>query len=103
MWLIRGDKQYITFIDPKGIRNLKGLFDPKIQLSQTIKSIEYNLSQQHDSIVLNSFIIAGTPFNDVSHWGDRDDFEQYNVFFQNEDKGYIGKIFNKIMEADFID
>lgn len=103
MWLIHGDKQYITFIDPKGIRNLKGLFDPKILLSQTIKSIEYNLSQQHDSIVLNSFIIAGTPFNDVSHWGDKDDFEQYNVFFQNEDKGYIGKIFDKIMEAEFED
>jgi hypothetical protein len=99
MWLIHDDKQYITFIDPKGIRNLKGLFDPKIQLSQTIKSIEYNLIQQNNGIVLNSFIVAGTPFNDVSHWGDRDDFEQYNVFFQREDKDYIAKmIFEKILE-----
>ncbi|MEI4770489.1 DEAD/DEAH box helicase family protein [Psychrobacillus sp. FJAT-51614] len=98
MWLIHDEKQYITFIDPKGIRNLKGLFDPKIQLSQTIKSIERNLSEQDGSVVLNSFIIAGTPFNNVSHWGDAGNFELYNVFFQNEDKGYIGKIFEKILE-----
>lgn len=68
MWLIHGGKQYITFIDPKGIRNLKGLNDPKIQLSQTIKSIESNLSQQDNNVVLNSFIIASTPYSEVSHW-----------------------------------
>lgn len=97
MWLIHGDKQYITFIDPKGIRNLKGLSDPKIQLSQTIKDIEYNLSGQNDSIVLNSFIIAGTSFNDVSHWGNKDEFNKFNVFFQKEEKDYIQHIFENIM------
>lgn len=97
MWLIHDGKQYITFIDPKGIRNLKGLNDSKIQLSQTIKRIENNLSQQDDSVVLNSFIIAGTSFSEVSHWGDKIDFEKNNVFFQYEDKGYINKIFKTIL------
>ncbi|WP_313122477.1 DEAD/DEAH box helicase family protein [Exiguobacterium sp.] len=97
MWLIHEGKQYITFIDPKGIRNLKGLNDPKIQLSQTIKGIEKNLSQQDNSIVLNSFIIAGTSFSEVSHWGDETDFEKNNIFFQYEDKHYINKLFRTIL------
>lgn len=98
MWLIHDDKQYITFIDPKGIRNLKGLYDAKIQLSQTIKEIQHKLSEQDDSIVLNSFIIAGTPYNEVSHWGSKEEFEQFNVFFQKEDEDYIEKIFANILE-----
>lgn len=98
MWIIHEDKQFISFIDPKGIRNLKGLLDPKIQLSQTIKDIEHRLSEQEENVELNSFIIAGTAFNEVSHWGEKDIFEQFNVFFQNEDKDYIQKIFDKILD-----
>jgi hypothetical protein len=35
---IADGKQYISFVDPKGIRNL-GLTDPKIQFYETIKEI----------------------------------------------------------------
>jgi hypothetical protein len=31
LWIKTGGKQYLTFIDPKGIRNSKGINDPKIQ------------------------------------------------------------------------
>jgi hypothetical protein len=54
-------------------------------------------------VILNSFIIANTRFEQVDHWltpgtGQRmskADFEKRNVLFQNEDKAtYIGKMLN---------
>jgi len=42
LWLISGGRQFIAFVDPKGIRNI-GFNDPKIQFFQTIKDIEQRL------------------------------------------------------------
>lgn len=97
MWLIYGDKQYITFIDPKGIRNLRGKTDAKIQLSRTIKDIQNNLREQDENIILNSFIISGTPYSEISHWGSKEELEALNVLFQKEDDAYIEKIFTNIL------
>lgn len=98
MWLIHDGNQYITFVDPKGIRNLKGLQDAKIQLYNKIKEIELKLKEEDESIVLNSFIISATPYTSVSHWGSKDEFESKNVLFQKDDKEiYIQKIFNNII------
>src|SRR3546814_6001388 len=52
------DRQFIVFIDPKGIRNI-GFNDPKIQFFQTIKDIERRLGDP--SVTLSSFIISNTP------------------------------------------
>ena len=38
LWLLIGGKQYVSFVDPKGIRNLDGADDPKISFFQTIKT-----------------------------------------------------------------
>ncbi|WP_236692984.1 hypothetical protein [Aneurinibacillus tyrosinisolvens] len=97
LWLIYQGKQYITFIDPKGIRNLRGKNDAKIQLSVNIKEIENRLRIQDSSIVLNSFIISGTSYDAVSHWGSKDELESLNVLFQNDDDAYITKIFTNVL------
>jgi hypothetical protein len=47
VWLIDGDHEHISFVDPKGIRNL-GFQDPRIQFHQTIKEIETRLSDPRD-------------------------------------------------------
>ena len=44
LWLVEVDRQLVTFIDPKGIRNLAGLSDPKVAFYQTIKELETNYS-----------------------------------------------------------
>jgi hypothetical protein len=102
VWLLIGGKQYVSFVDPKGIRNLDGANDPKISFSQTIKKLENRLADPE--VILNSFIIANTPYEQVDHWltpgtGQRmtkTDFEKRNVLFQNEDKAtYIGKMLGK--------
>ena len=38
LWLVIGDEQYVSFIDPKGLRQIQGLTDPKIQLHKSIKT-----------------------------------------------------------------
>lgn len=101
LWLLHGDKQYITFVDPKGLRNLRGPEDPKISFYHVIKDVEQRLGDS--SIVLNSFIVAPTPHRDVAHWeisGKRmsiADFKARNVYFQTDERdNYIGEILAKI-------
>ena len=102
LWLITNDRQYINFIDPKGLRNLRGPNDPKISFYQTIKTIENDLRIQDPSITLNSFIVSNTRLPEISWWDngmDKAEFEKRHVFFQSEDKNiYIEKILNKAIK-----
>jgi len=99
LWLLANNKQYITFIDPKGLRNVEGLTDPKILFHKTIKELESRLGDPE--INLKSFIVSSTPLPDVSWWCDgmtKEQFEQHNVLFQKEDKDiYISKIMKTII------
>ncbi len=99
MWIKKDEKQYISFIDPKGIRNSNPKDDPKINLSLKIKEIEHILGDTNT--VLNSFIVSNTPFNDISNLHSEikiDELEAKNVLFQKEHKNtYIGKMFRKIL------
>jgi hypothetical protein len=93
LWLLTDDKQYVTFVDPKGLRNLDGMDDPKILLHTTIKNLENRLADA--DVILNSFIISNTPSRDVSWWRNNTkvELEKNHVLFQDEDKDvYIGKM-----------
>ena len=68
LWLLVNDKQYITFIDPKGLRNVEGLTDPKILFHKTIKELESKLGDPE--VNLKSFIVSSTSLPDVSWWKD---------------------------------
>jgi len=96
LWLLAGGRQYVNFIDPKGLRNLKGPDDPKIAFYRTIKSIEADLRAQDPAVTLNSFIISNTRLPEVRWWDGgmtKDQFEEQHVLFQQEDKAtYVGKI-----------
>jgi hypothetical protein len=97
IWVLDRDKQYVNFVDPKGIRNLEGPDDPKIRFYQTIKEIEARLADP--SVILNSFIISNTPLKDVGWWDKgmtREEFEKRHVLFQREDKeGYVRKLLDR--------
>lgn len=95
LWLVDGGHQYIAFIDPKGIRNLAGMDDPKIRLATVIHEvIEPRLNDP--DITLNSFIVSNTPLDKVAWWYTggtmRDnikamqEFNDNHVFFQSEQK-----------------
>lgn len=96
LWLLAGNRQYITFVDPKGLRNIDGITDPKIQFYKTIKELEGSLNDPE--VTLNSFIISTTLFfgiNWLEEGMTKERFEDCNVLFQVEDKGtYISKMLN---------
>ena len=99
MWIKEGNKQYISFIDPKGIRNSNPTNDPKMNLAITIKDIEADLGDTN--IILNSFIVSNTTLSDINklhtHFTYKS-FEDKNVLFQKDDKnGYVGKMFDRIL------
>ena len=91
LWVNDGERQHVTFIDPKGIRNLHRLEDPKIQLHKLLKTeVEPQLGDAN--ITLDSFIISNTPYEEVSFWGDQQDFKKNHVIFQADDK-YVSELF----------
>ncbi|AEF93526.1 type III restriction protein res subunit [Desulfotomaculum nigrificans CO-1-SRB] len=100
LWLVTKEKQYITFVDPKGLRNTDGPKDPKVEFCHTIKDIEKRLGDP--AVVLNSFIISQTPHNQISWWqGDLTEVDfnnQYHVLFPIEgDTSYIRFMLAKII------
>ena len=87
LWLIIEDRQLITFVDPKGIRNLNSATDPKIQFYQTVKELEIRLGDP--KVCLNSFIVSNTELNKIP-WAvgevTKQSLNQNHVLFQVEDK-----------------
>ena len=110
VWLVVGDKQYITFVDPKGIRQLRSFSDPKIQLAKVIREeIEPRLNDP--DVVLNSFIISNTSIKEVSHWTGFNDkvlldekdlklFNDYHIYFQYEQsETYVKDLLEKVLNS----
>jgi len=101
LWLLVDGKQYVNFVDPKGLRNLKGPDDPKIAFHQTIKTIEDDLREQDPNVRLNSFIISNTRLPEIGWWDGgmtKEQFEERHVLFQQEDEDtYIEKMLSRAL------
>jgi hypothetical protein len=99
LWLVDGKRQHVTFVDPKGIRNLLGPDDPKIRFYRTIKALETRLGDTN--VVLDSFILSNTPYQQVSWWDGGmalADFESRHVLFTKPDRNiYISKMLYAIL------
>lgn len=93
-WIVAGEKQIIKFIDPKGIRNSKGINDPKIQFYKVLKE-KIQPQVEKAGIELDSYIVSNTSYLEVN-WKDGINLEEFNrnhVFFQKENaSNYIEKI-----------
>lgn len=98
LWVNDAQKQHVTFIDPKGIRNLKGFEDPKIQLYNLLKS-DVEPSLNDENIILDSYIVSNTRYDEVGWWSrfDEQKFIDNHVIFQDDSK-YIQTLFTKIFE-----
>ena len=100
LWILEGEKHYITFIDPKGIRNLKGLNDPKIQLFKYLQT-EVAVQLGNPNLVLNSFIISNTPMQQVEFWAKEQfaaqEFTDNHVFFEHNAPGYFDTMVGMIL------
>lgn len=99
LWLIHNQKQFISFIDPKGLGRIRGFDDPKIRFGQSIKAIEQRLG--NPAVILNAFIVSNTRRADVKWWSQgampEQDFNNHHVLFQKDDKDtYIEALFGAL-------
>ncbi len=97
MWVKKGTKMLIAFIDPKGLEHTHLLDDEKVKFSETIKEIEVKLNKP--GLVLESFIISATKYVDLikghSNPPSKDNLFASNVLFF-EDENWAEQLFNKI-------
>lgn len=110
LWVVDGKKQYIYFLDPKGILLGDNHFNnPKILwCKDDVKSLEAKIQRDLErdkkdlEVSISGFILSVTPFEKVrSNWGDgsgttRDKFAENNVLFIEKDKAYLSNIFENI-------
>ncbi len=100
LWLLVGKQQYVTFVDPKGLRQLDdGASNPKVQFYRTIKDIEARLADP--AVILNSFIVSPTPYPNIPMWGEgmtKADLQKCHVLFQKDDRDtYIKTLLTKVI------
>lgn len=98
LWVLQGDKQYVTFLEPHGLLHGSGLGDEKVQFHKRIKDIEKRLGDP--DVILNSFILSWTKFRQLK-WGEsQEEFENNHVLFMAEDRDhYVGKLFKDMAFA----
>ena len=98
LWLVLDKTQYITFVDPKGLKFCsKGLNDPKICFYKEIKTLESQIGDP--GVVLNSFIVSVTPYDYIGWWGNtfkKEELEEHHILFQQDGSVYIKKLFKMI-------
>lgn len=103
MWIIHEGKQYVNFIDPKGLRQIRGFNSSKIAFHTLLKEkIQKKLNTP--DVELNSFILSSTPLNELDFWqGGQtyDDFEKHNVFFLDRGASeYLPKLIEKAITVN---
>ncbi|MEO0209836.1 MAG: DEAD/DEAH box helicase family protein [candidate division WOR-3 bacterium] len=87
MWINQNDKQFIVFIDPKGLEHTKGLDNEKIQLWKELKEVEKRLRQNNQchKVFLDAYILSITPYNELIKGMEsppgKKDYENNHVLF----------------------
>lgn len=93
MWLVTSHKQYITFIEPHGARDM-AIEDGKVKLHSKIKDIERLLGKI--DVTLNSVILTPTKHQEMTNRHiPKAEWNAKNVIFM-EDADYISQVFIKI-------
>lgn len=110
MWVVDGSQQFIYFLDPKGILLGENHFNnPKIiwcrdSAPELGAKIQQDLARDKKgvSVQVSAFILSKTSFQDVTkRWGEgkgtsKEEFARNQVLFIENNKEYIGKIFENL-------
>ncbi len=99
MWIKRGNRQAVVFLDPKGLEYSKGLDNEKIKFcKEGIKELEQKLNRK--DVSLESFILSQTPYNKLIKGlnppPSREDYIKSHVLFLS-DKDWTGILFNTVL------
>jgi hypothetical protein len=93
IWVKLLGRQWIVFVDPKGLRNVGGFASEKVRLAERLKEIERALGR--DDIILDAFLIAHTSRAETYRMfgvSDRLRYDQAHILFQS-DVNHIEEMF----------
>lgn len=99
LWIVdhQSGEQWLSFIDPKGIRNLDEN-DPKFGLDAEVKALgeKINVPNLH----LSAFILSVTKQADLVHFSQKtaEEFTESHILFIH-DKDYLPQLFAMILEG----
>ena len=94
LWKIKGDTQYIAFIEPHGLLHT-GPSDKKMEFHKIIKRIQQRLSSEN--VCLNSFIVTPTRFAELNWCLSLEELEAMNILFMQDDQdSYISTIISRM-------
>lgn len=104
LWLVdkTTNRQSLTFIDPKGIRNIP-LEDAKFNFAKECKQLEAQINQGNDTpVILNSFILSDTPWTDpIVQQHSKEEWHAKHVFFLEDGaENYLSQIFTIIRKSE---
>lgn len=100
LWMVDDatGEQWLSFIDPKGIRQMN-LSDPKFGLYKEVKVLQEKLADP--KLVLNAFILSATRFSDLLNVGgqytDMDLEDRHTLFMEHGGQSYLTKMFAKMI------
>ena len=96
LWIVEGEKQYVTFIEPHGLVH-ESLASDKVRFAIRIKQIEQRLGDPN--MVLNSFILSPTPYQGIL-WMPRPLKDQllrnHILFLEDGGEVYLKQLFKGI-------
>jgi hypothetical protein len=96
LWIVDGDTQYITFLDPHGMGR-EDLGSDKVNLFRRLKDeIEPKLPDQH--VKLNSFIISTTSQHSLAK--NPREYTERHVIFPEDTGRYIDEMVTTILMPD---
>ncbi|MDO5582314.1 MAG: DEAD/DEAH box helicase family protein [Planctomycetia bacterium] len=96
LWILDGNKQSITFIDPHGLRH-EGIESEKVKLFERLKDIQENRLGD-PNVTLTSFILSVTPYQGLKSQGQsKETWEANHVLFMHQvdstNGEYVGRLF----------
>ena len=109
LWIKSGKKQIITFIEPHGLINSRGLNDEKIRFAGynssdsetiTIKKIQEEINKKDKkNVVLEYFLLSPTPYKELiigeSNPHSKEEYESNHVLFL-DDSDWPEKLFKSL-------
>ena len=109
LWIKSSEKQIITFIEPHGLINSRGLNDEKIRFAGynssdsetvTIKKIEQEINKKDKkNVVLEYFLLSPTPYKELikgeSNSHSKEEYESNHVLFL-DDSDWPEKLFKSL-------
>jgi hypothetical protein len=106
LWLVRDNKQYVIFVDPKGLRNHTPQ-SPKVQFHRSIKEIQATLQTQkpgNADIQLDAFLISNThKATLLGDWCDdkgnpvtEQQLEDWHILFEQDGVEAVRTLVNKV-------